>query len=132
MSKKILEDVVAKKTLQFRDGVFAFFDLLYVMQIPLVIISASIGDMIVLYLEQANKYYDNIHLVSNFLEFDQEGKMIGVKPPIIHCMNKSELVLPEFSFYDEVKSRKNVLLLGDSLEDLAMVDVASCANLLTI
>ena len=42
---------------------------------------------------------------------------------IVHVFNKDETVLEEFpKIFREIKERKNVILLGDSLGDLGMIE----------
>ena len=48
-------------------------------------------------------------------------------------MNKSEIALEQFpDIYNKVLNRKNVMLLGDSLHDLDMIDGFAYDNLLSI
>ena len=47
-------------------------------------------------------------------------------------MNKDETILHDFPVYDLVKNRKNVLLLGDTLEDVGMIEGFDYANLIKI
>lgn len=132
LTKKIIQEIVSKKTLKFREWLELFFNILKDNQIPLVIISASVGDMINAYLLQEWYLSDNIHIVSNLFEFDKSWRVISVKNPIVHCLNKSEVILNQFGFFDKIKNRKNVLLLWDSLDDLEMVGGFDYKNLIKI
>jgi 5'-nucleotidase len=93
------------------------FDSLYDKKIPLLILSASgLGyDSIYYCLKHENKLYDNIDIISNDFVRDEDGKAIGVREPIIHSFNKDETVVKNFPIYEEIKDRKNILLLGDGL-----------------
>ncbi len=123
LTKSVLEQVVKERPRIFRPGALAFFDLCKKLAIPVVIMSASMGDMIKLYLEAEGKLSSNIHIVSNLLEFDEKGSVIGVKKPIVHSLNKQEVLVKSIpDVYDAVKERKNVLLMGDGLGDLGMVE----------
>lgn len=122
LTKEIIDEIVATRSLRFREWSPLFFDILKQNNIPLVIISASIGDMINTYLLQEWFLSPNIHVVSNFFEYDDNGKTIGVKKTIVHSMNKSEVILDQFDFFDDIKERKNILLLWDSLDDIYMAD----------
>ena len=132
LTKSVIEEVAAKKTLQFRDGALKFLDFLFEQKIPLVIMSAAPGDLIVKYLEQEGRLYENIDIISNLFLFDESGKVTGVKKPIIHTLNKYEVVVKEFPIFETVKDRKNVLLLGDGLDDVGMIDGFEYDNLLKI
>lgn len=134
LNKKHLERVVKENKIQFREGVPEFFDLLHEKQIPLIIISSSgIGDLVPLFLKKFGKLYDNVKIITNLYKWDKSGNAIGVNEPIIHVFNKDETVLKEFpQIYRKIKDRRNVLLLGDSLGDLGMIEGFDYSNLLKV
>jgi len=132
LTKQIIQNIVSKKSLKFREWSELFFNILKENQIPLVIISASVGDMISAYLLQEWWLFDNIYVVSNLFEFDENWKVISVKKPIVHCMNKSEVILDQFNFFNKIKDRKNVLLLWDSPDDIDMIHWFDYKNLIKI
>lgn len=118
----VLQQVVDEHPRMFREGVMDFLDAMHKKDVPVVIMSASIGDMIRLYLEKHGKMYPSIHIISNLFEFDEEGKVIGVKEPIVHSLNKDEVLIKESPVFAEVQDRKNVLLMGDGTGDLGMIE----------
>jgi 5'-nucleotidase len=122
MTMAELERAVMSAGVQLRDGVANFFQEINKHNVPIVIISAAgLGEeAIALYLRERNLLSDNVHIVSNGFEWSETGHMIAFKEPVIHTCNKNETVLKDFSFYPQIEKRKNVLLLGDSLEDVAM------------
>lgn len=124
LNKKHLEKVAKSPKIKFRKGAREFFDFSYNHQIPLVIISSSGlgGDIISAVLKKAEKLYPNIYIISNSFIWNKNGRAIRVKEPIIHTLNKDETVLKNFSFYPKIKNRRNVLLLGDNLEDIKMIE----------
>jgi 5'-nucleotidase len=63
---------------------------------------------------------------------DEDGKAIAIKEPIIHSFNKGETVVKDSPIYEEIKERKNILLLGDSLGDVRMADGFDYENILKI
>jgi len=134
LSRDDLRKVLASEKIRFRDGVLDFLDFLHEHGIPLVIMSSSgLGDeMISMCLEQAGRKYDNIHIVSNAFEWDENGKAIRVKEPVIHVANKDETVLSHFPFFEAIRDRRNVILLGDNIEDVGMIEGFDYNNLLKI
>lgn len=132
LTKDVMKEIVAAKTARFRDGALEFIDFLHERNIPLVIISGAPGDMVAMYLEQEGRLYDNVYIIAPFLEFDANGKMIRVKEPIIHSLNKHEIILKDFPIFQEIKNRPNVLLLGDSPDDVGMVEGFAYKNILKI
>ena len=119
-----LERVVKSNKIVFRNSALAFLDYLYKKRIPLVILSSNGlgGDSISMLLKRENVLYDNIHIVSNSFEWDERGNAIAVKEPIITSANKHEVNLENLAIYNELKKRRNVILLGDSLGDLGMIE----------
>lgn len=133
LNKNDLERIVKEGAIVLRKGVLEFFNLLNEKRIPLVILSSSgIGDVISIYLRNQRKMYDNIYVVSNFYEWDEKGNAVCVKKPIIHAMNKDEVIFKELPFYNDISNRKNVLLLGDSLGDLKMIKGVDYNNLISV
>ncbi len=124
LNKKHLEEVAKSPKIKFREGALEFFDFLYTHKIPLIIMSSSGlgGDIISMVFKKTGKLYSNIYIVSNSFIWDKNGNAIDVKKPIIHIFNKNETILKDFSFYPKIETRKNVLLLGDSLGDIGMIE----------
>lgn len=134
LTRNTIKDVVQQEKIPFREGHEIFFDLLQSNDIPLLIFSASgMGyDGIYYSLEKAKKLYDNIDIISNAFIRDEEGRAIGVREPIIHTFNKDETVVKHFPIYEDIKDRKNILLLGDSLGDVDMANGFNYQNIIRI
>lgn len=134
LNKKDLESVVNSGKVQMRDGALEFIDTLNANNIPLIVMSSSgLGaEVLSLYFEKEGRLHDNVTIISNGFKWDENGNAIGFKKPIIHVMNKNETLLRNFSVFESVKKRTNVLLLGDSLGDVGMVCGFDYDNLLSI
>ncbi|HLC71511.1 MAG TPA: haloacid dehalogenase-like hydrolase [Candidatus Nanoarchaeia archaeon] len=123
MNKDVIRDIVAQGKIEFRAGALEFLEVLSQHKVPLLIFSAGVGDIIRELLESAGKIQPNVHLLSNFYFFDEQGRVVGKKNDIfIHTFNKNEVEVKKTPYYNEIKQRKNVLLLGDSLGDLGMAE----------
>ena len=77
-----------KNKLEFRRGAKEFFDRLYKNKIPVIILSAGIGNVIEEFLKKQECYYNNIYIISNFIEF-KEDKMQKFTDSLLHSMNKT-------------------------------------------
>lgn len=134
LNKKDIESAVNSGKVKFREGFREFSNFLQKNNIPLVIMSSSgLGhDAISMYLEKEKELHDNVFIISNAFEWDKEGNAVGVKKPIIHTLNKYETSVKDFPVFEEIKERKNVLLLGDSLDDAGMVEGFDYENLMKI
>lgn len=134
ITRDVIQKTVQSKLVNFREWFETFFDVLSKNHIPLLVFSAT-GlwyEAIYFCLENVKKLTDNIDIISNAFIRDETWKAIGVREPVIHSFNKDETVLKDFPIYQEIKDRKNVLLLGDSLGDVDMAKGFDYENILKI
>lgn len=132
LTREIMKKVAKESPIYYREGALDMIDFLHKHNIPLVIMSAGPGDMIADYLQKEGKLYSNVHIIAYQYKFDKSGKVIGIKEPIIHSMNKHETVIRNFPVFGQIKERKNVILLGDSLNDVGMAEGFDYENLIKI
>ncbi len=134
LNKKDLRNIINSKKIRFREGALEFLDFLNEHRIPLLIISSSgLGrDPISMFFKRENRLYDNIHIISNSYEWDGNGNATGFNEPIIHALNKEEINIRNYLVFEELKDRKNIILLGDNIEDINMVKSFSHDNLIKI
>lgn len=134
LTMRDLKKIATSGALQLRDGVVEFVTLLRTENIPLIIISASGGgEVIPVFLEYNGIDTAGIQFVVNRFIWDESGQAIGVQEPIIHTLNKNETVLDKIpEIKKSIQGRKNCILLGDSLHDIAMLDGAVYDTALTI
>jgi 5'-nucleotidase len=109
-----------EKIMCFRDGAKQFLELLNQNGVPVIIISAGVGNIIEQFLVKNQCNFPNVFICSNFLEY-VDGKIIGVRNGnLIHSLNKNEVSLPE-QIKEKIKNRIPILL-GDNIMDINMVD----------
>jgi 5'-nucleotidase len=134
LNKKDIDDIVQSDIIKFRDGIKEMFEFLKQNKVPIVIMSAAgLGYESIAGILQKNGLLNNsIHVISNRFEWDKNGNAVAMKKPIIHSMNKSEIIVKDFSVFKQIENRKNVMLMGDSLDDLGMVDGFDYDNLLKV
>jgi cytosolic 5'-nucleotidase 3 len=135
LNKNDILRVARDPIIQMRSGAKEFLQTLAQQNIPVVIMSsAGLGILsISSILERDMCFFDNIQIISNEFEFDNNGLAIKVKEPIIHVLNKDETVIKDFpDIFERVKAKKNVILLGDNIEDIDMVIGFEYDNLLKI
>ena len=134
LKKSDIEMAVNFWTLKFREWALDFFE--YIKNIiPFIIISANWlwDESIKMFFNNNNILFDNIDIVSNTIEWDENWYAIGYSKKIVHSFNKDETVLESFpEIYKKIKSRKNIILLGDSLWDPFMVDGYEYDNVIKI
>ena len=129
--EKCVSDMIKEESLEFRAGAKELLKYLDKNKIPLVVISSSLGDLIKEYLREKGVFYNNINVIGNNFIFDKKGNAKGYEK-IIHVFNKHEFEIHNLKIYSELLKRKNVILLGDSLGDLGMIEGFVYENLIKI
>ena len=131
LSTSHLQRIIDEKHIQFRNWFEEFFWFLHDHYIPLIIISASgLGvEMIEMMLQHSWVDMTHIHVISNQLVFWNDWLLKDVKKPYIHGMNKDETEIKNFGFDKYIQWRENIVLLGDSLNDLLMARWATYDSL---
>ena len=119
ITEEIFEEAASNlRIMEFRSGAKEFLKFLHDRNIPLIIISAGIGNFIECFLKHNDCYFDNIYISSNKILF-KNNIAYEVDSNIIHSLNKNEVSLPE-EIKNKIQNRKKVLLLGDQTKDLNM------------
>lgn len=131
--KDMLAHAVRDSSAMLREGYRAFFDCLAEQRVPLLIFSAGVGDVLEELIRQNHVFHPNVHIISNYMDFDHAGILQAFKGQLIHSYNKRDGALSHATALRELHGRPNVLLLGDSLGDLSMADgVCEAQNVLTV
>ena len=131
ISKQVFDEAATNlRIMEFRPYAKEFIEFLHKNNIPLIIISAGIGNFIESFLEHNNCNYDNIYISSNKIIF-KDNIASGVDKNIIHSFNKNEVSLPE-NILSKIKNRDNVILLGDQVSDLNMVNKNNHNKVITV
>ncbi|KAM5550624.1 hypothetical protein ABKV19_027128 [Rosa sericea] len=138
---------VADSTIAFREGVVELFEFLEKRDIPVLIFSAGLADIIEEVLRQkVHRLFKNVKIVSNRMVFDDNGHLVSFKGKTIHSLNKNEHALDMAAPLHEqlgdldgptyenasVKTRRNVILLGDHIGDLGMSDGLNYENRISV
>ena len=109
---RILE---TSKGFELRKGASNFLTQMNLLGVPVIIVSAGIGDFIATYLSNKGLMFDNITLFSNFMLTDENDQVVGFKQPIIHSMNKNCL-----DYSHIIENKDTGILFGDLPADKAM------------
>lgn len=129
-SEEIIENALKDANLHLRSGAKEFLKDMYDKNIPVVIMSAGVGNIIKRFLEKQEVLYNNITLVSNFFEFKENGAYIDVAN-IMAASNKDYSRIPE-EIRKVLDGKENILLCGDIVEDIRMIGDNQKEKTLTI
>ncbi|XP_078700539.1 cytosolic 5'-nucleotidase 3-like isoform X8 [Branchiostoma floridae x Branchiostoma belcheri] len=105
-----------------RDGCDWQFSTLHEHKVPMLIFSAGIGDILEEIIKQHSQMYANMRVVSNYMDFNHDGMLVGFKGDLVHTYNKNEGALRNSDYFTTLKDRRNIILMGDSMGDLRMAD----------
>lgn len=147
LTYEAIKKSISDAAIAFRDGVVELFEYLEERDIPVLIFSAGLADIIEeVFRQKLQRSFKNIKVVSNRMVFDEQGHLVAFKGKTIHVLNKNEHALdmaapvhdnlgdPNGSIDDNslVKKRTNVLLLGDHIGDLGMSDGLNYDNRIAV
>nr|XP_011469332.1 PREDICTED: cytosolic 5'-nucleotidase 3 isoform X2 [Fragaria vesca subsp. vesca] len=142
-----IKQSVADSAISFREGVVELFEFLEKRDIPVLIFSAGLADIIEEVLRQkVHRLFKNVKIVSNRMVFDENGRLVSFKGKTIHSLNKNEHALDMAAPLHEqlgdsdgptyenvlVKTRRNIILLGDHIGDLGMSDGLNYENRISV
>ncbi len=121
VNRSMFPEMVKAANVELREGTQEMMDRLRSVGAPVLVLSAGLGDLLTEILVRYDCLpADNVKVVSNFLHFDPDGRVHGIDGEMIHMFNKSESAIHDSEYFDKLKGRDSVLLLGDSLGDLQM------------
>lgn len=129
-SQKIIEDALKNANMHLRLGAKEFLKDLYDKNVPVVIMSAGVGNLIKEFLKINDVLFDNIILISNFFEIKADKLYIDTDN-LISSSNKNYSKVPE-EIREVLKNKEKILLCGDIVEDIKMVDDEQKNKTLTI
>ena len=120
MTRSDLKTMVEQsdKEYVFRDKLREFIELVAKLEIPLLVFSAGLGDVIHQLMTNHNLWKQDMALVSNTMVFDKNDVCVGFTEPLIHTLNKNEACLANDLHTAKIDNRESVILMGDSIGDL--------------
>jgi HAD superfamily hydrolase (TIGR01544 family) len=123
LSRGDIAAAVARSNAQLRGGVREALDFAGAHNVPLIVFSAGIGDVLQEVLaQQYGPLPPSVQIVSNWMVFDDGGRLVGWRAPLIHMFNKNSVHLRSSPAYAELLRRRNVVLCGDGLGDATMAE----------
>ncbi len=132
LTKEKFEKSMKDSKLIFREGTREFLKKANQNQIPLIILSAGIGNVIEQFLKANDCYFENMYIISNFIEFDKNGNMKKFNDNVIHTGNKKIKGNLSKEFQEKIRQKEYGILVGDLIEDKKMVEKDKLQNVITI
>lgn len=127
MTPERIRDVARTHNAPLRTGTDVLFKRLRDADVPILVFSAGLGDMVDAVLANNDLLLKNVKVASNFLKFEGSRAQGFVNKEMIHIFNKNENVIDRTS-YKEWLNRPNVIVMGDNIGDSTMTDGSSSRN----
>uniref|UniRef100_A0A0N5A1C7 5'-nucleotidase n=1 Tax=Parastrongyloides trichosuri TaxID=131310 RepID=A0A0N5A1C7_PARTI len=117
-----ITDIVMTNNIELRKNFCEFVKSLNLSNVPFIVFSAGIGNVIDIILKKKMRLNENnIHIISNTMIFNHDNVCVNFSEPVIHTFSKNYTAIKENNpILNIVKNRNNVLLMGDSLGDVDM------------
>lgn len=132
LTRDMITRIAQERPMHFREGTKELFASLKTHGVPMVLLSAAPGDMVKAYLDETGLMDQTIHLLATMYKFDTDGTVLGVQEPIIHSMNKQETTIDWHKENNVLTGRTHVLLLGDGIGDVDMIQGFAYESLLKV
>ena len=127
LTKEDYFNLVLESRLLFRYGISELMEISEKLKLPFFIVSGGISEIIEAHFitvmnngeidnDNAKSCWDSAKIFSNAFHYHDEGFTIDFKRPIIHVLNKQQ-----FIYETNTDFKRNVIVMGDILEDIAMV-----------
>ncbi|GJM96030.1 hypothetical protein PR202_ga12834 [Eleusine coracana subsp. coracana] len=130
LTYEAIKKSVADAAIAFRDGVVEMFEVLEERDIPVLVFSAGLADIIEeVFRQKLHRSFKNIKIVSNRMVFNEDGRLVAFKAPVHDNPGDPNGSIDDYSM---VKKRTNVLLLGDHIGDLGMSDGLNYENRIAV
>lgn len=117
LDNELVKEAVKRTDLQLRDGAKEFLTKMNNMNVPVIIISCSLKNVIREYLKFNNCYYDNIYIYANNCSIVEENDndIYNVTPN-----NKNQVAFSK-ELNEIIHTKDYALLFGDIVNDVNMV-----------
>ncbi|XP_029209322.2 cytosolic 5'-nucleotidase 3-like [Acropora millepora] len=106
-----IPEIVKDAHIALREGVEWFFVKLHEKEVPLLIISGGLGDIIEEVIEQQSTLFENVTIVANFFKYE-EDVVVGFEDKLLFSFNKKEMT-KDLDFFKHNEDRTGVIVMGD-------------------
>ena len=129
-TENIVKETAKVANLHLRKGAKDFLYKMYKDRIPVVIMSAGVGNIIKEFLQNEQSLYNNITIVSNFFEFNNNKAYIDIEKIMATSNKEYNRISKELR--SKIEESSKVLLFGDIIEDIRMINKEQLHKTLTI
>ena len=115
-----LSEIVAESGIRVRDHFVEFLQVLQEHDVPVLIVSAGISQIIAEVLRQTGVNPEAVQICANEMVFDDDGTLIRFITPEITPDTKSDIGKFQDEYFSMIR-RKHVVVIGDSITDTDVI-----------
>jgi 5'-nucleotidase len=131
--RTLIPRIVKEGAMTPRPGAIKLLKHLSFLNVPVLIVSAGLSDVIEEFLRQHDALNDNITICSNRLNYGTDLAPLSVSPvPYITSFTKRLAYAASSTFFNQNAKRRTLFVLGDSIADTDVTSDVSYDHLLTI
>jgi len=151
LTKSMLRSIINCHNLTFRDNMFPLCASLAQEQVPFIVSTAGLADIVEGVLNKENLLHENISVLGNYFDWKEDGSLGGFKNEIVHSYNKetsmrqyvnerhrnevNEITKKDLENNNKCvfAGRSNFIVMGDSLGDARMaMEIENIENVVKI
>jgi len=129
LTQDIIYKAIENANIHFREGAKEFLVEMYRKNIPVIIMSSGVGNILKAFLEKEECLFDNIEIVSNFFRFEDKKAHIDLDT-IMATSNKEYSKIQEDT-RKQLEEKEVALLFGDLIEDIKMASKEKLSDTIT-
>ncbi|KAH6571067.1 hypothetical protein BASA60_007345 [Batrachochytrium salamandrivorans] len=107
LTEQDIQDMVRTSPVTFRPLLREFIEICHSRDLPVLIFSAGLTDVLTEILTSSQLIRDNMDIVSNKMHFEN-GVVVSFEDPLIHTFNKNEAAVVNTKHYVKIENRPNV------------------------
>eukprot|EP00004_Rigifila_ramosa_P004146 TRINITY_DN1454_c0_g1_i2.p1 TRINITY_DN1454_c0_g1~~TRINITY_DN1454_c0_g1_i2.p1 ORF type:complete len:295 (-),score=63.58 TRINITY_DN1454_c0_g1_i2:32-790(-) len=124
LTRNKLRQICAQTDVRFRPGTQELLKYLHFLAVPVMVLSAGLGDVIEELLRTRLKDAEDLTVVSNLIEFpeDDDAPASNFKTAIVHLFNKRMSLSDDARLVARATRRPNFIVIGDQIADAYMAE----------
>ena len=131
--RALLPRLVKESGMTPRPGALKLLKRLALLDVPVLIVSAGVSDVIEEFLRQHDALSENITVCSNRLNYGADSAPLSVSPdPAITSFTKGTAYKASSTFFKQHAERRTLLVLGDSLTDTDVTKEVPYDHVITV
>ncbi len=132
LNKSIISQAATSNKIVLREHTAELMNHFAKNDIPFLVFSAGSGDVIKDLFAYKQLIQPKVNICSNYFSFNDEQKVVGFSSQIIHSYNKNKINIYEHGVHKNIVTKKNLLLIGDSVKDTQMGEHFHPQNVLRV